>query len=414
MGKIKIMIMVVIAIAAVTLLAVSGTAKVKKPPKFIPVGYALSLTGHHANMGKYYKDAYELAVNQVNKEGGIYIKKYNKKIPIKLLGYDDESKPEKCVSLYEKLISLNGCPVVLGPYSSTIVFSVIPVCEKNRVPVIQGGGSSEKSYRQGWKMVHGVLPSTEHYADAVWDFLGSLPDEEQPKRIAVLQEDSLVGESVVAGCKREAAKQGIEMVVIGSFPRNVKDMSPIVAKALRAGADAIMSTGHFYGDSLMILNLRERKTNLKLEWVLVSVGMSDFFETLGQKGNYVMGYGCFHPESKFSQKFNFTQEYTRYAGRQPDYHAALGYAAAQVLIQALKDAQSMKSAEILKATNRMNTDTVLGPMSFKENGMPEKMPILLLQHQAKHGEEISWDTLEVVWPPEAQTAKPVYPKPSTK
>ena len=382
---------------------------VEKAPEYIKIGYTLSLTGKHADAGKYYADAYKLAEKEINEKGGIYVKKYGKKIPVKLIGYDDESKAEKAVGLYEKMKTVDGVIAFLGPYSSTITYSVVPIAEKYHTPIVEGGGASNKLFTQGWKTIFAVLPTTEHYADAALEYFASLPPEKKPKLIAVLQEDTIVGETAAKGITEYAKKLGLNVKVFGPYPADVKDMTPIIQQVENSGADVIMDGGHFYGDTLMIKTIREKGLYFKAEWVYVAIGMDDFYKALGKDANYVMGYSCF--STKLPGAKEFVEKYKKLAGRDPDYHAALGYAAAQVLFQAIERAGSLDSKDILNALRMGEFNTILGPMSFKENGMPKKMPVLLLQIQAPSGKTPSPEDLQIIWPKEFRTADPVYPKP---
>ena len=199
------------------------------------------------------------------------------------------------------------------------------------------------------------------------------------------------------------------MKVFGPYPADVKDMTPIIQQVENSGADVIMDGGHFYGDTLMIKTIREKGLYFKAEWVYVAIGMDDFYKALGKDANYVMGYSCF--STKLPGAKEFVEKYKKLAGRDPDYHAALGYAAAQVLFQAIERAGSLDSKDILNALRMGEFNTILGPMSFKENGMPKKMPVLLLQIQAPSGKTPSPEDLQIIWPKEFRTADPVYPRP---
>jgi len=57
----------------------------------IKIGAAVSLTGKFAAGGKDLKSGYDLAVKHINHDGGIYVKGLRKKVPIKLIIYNDES-----------------------------------------------------------------------------------------------------------------------------------------------------------------------------------------------------------------------------------------------------------------------------------------------------------------------------------
>ena len=80
-------------------------AEVMAQPKEIVLGAALPITGGQSREGDFFKRAYELAVKEINDAGGIMVKQYGKKIPIKLIIYDDKSDNTTSVQLYEKLVT---------------------------------------------------------------------------------------------------------------------------------------------------------------------------------------------------------------------------------------------------------------------------------------------------------------------
>ena len=60
-------------------------------PKSIKITAVLSMTGKFSGMGEQIKPSYEIAVEKVNADGGIYLKKHGKKLPVELRVLDDES-----------------------------------------------------------------------------------------------------------------------------------------------------------------------------------------------------------------------------------------------------------------------------------------------------------------------------------
>ena len=93
-------------ISSLIVLACITTAWSAAPaPDAIKIGCTLPLTGRFAANGIEVKDGYEIAVQHINEDGGILIKEYGKKIPVKLIMYDDESDPTKAAARYEKLFS---------------------------------------------------------------------------------------------------------------------------------------------------------------------------------------------------------------------------------------------------------------------------------------------------------------------
>jgi branched-chain amino acid transport system substrate-binding protein len=85
-------------------------AEVTAQPKEIVLGAALPMTGGQSREGGYFKKGYELAVKEINGTGGILVKEYGKRIPIKLILYDDKSDNTTSVQLYEKLVTQDKMP----------------------------------------------------------------------------------------------------------------------------------------------------------------------------------------------------------------------------------------------------------------------------------------------------------------
>ena len=61
---------------------------------------------------------YRLWVDDVNKPGGIMLKKFGKRIPIEVIEIDDGSKNEDMVRFVEKLMAVDKVDIVLTPWST--------------------------------------------------------------------------------------------------------------------------------------------------------------------------------------------------------------------------------------------------------------------------------------------------------
>ena len=80
--------------------AISAAAQA---PESIKIGCTAPLTGRLAAAGVEMKDGYEIGIQHINQAGGILVKEFGKRIPVKLIMFDDESDPTKAASRYEKL-----------------------------------------------------------------------------------------------------------------------------------------------------------------------------------------------------------------------------------------------------------------------------------------------------------------------
>src|SRR5271157_977917 len=92
-----------IAAGAVLLLAGYGLSA-PAAPKEIRVGCVASMTGMFAGMADGGVFGLQAAFDDINKQGGVLVKEYGQRIPIKLIVVDSESDPSKSGLLAESLI----------------------------------------------------------------------------------------------------------------------------------------------------------------------------------------------------------------------------------------------------------------------------------------------------------------------
>ena len=92
-----------LALTAAVLAGAGAAAHAQEAPKSIRIGYAISLSGpQSAGAMLTTVPNYRLWVDEVNKAGGLMLKKYNKRIPIEATEIDDRSNNEDMVRLVEK------------------------------------------------------------------------------------------------------------------------------------------------------------------------------------------------------------------------------------------------------------------------------------------------------------------------
>src|SRR5262245_4790023 len=93
----------------------------------IVIGQAWSLTGAYANGARVIgRPVYDMWIDEVNADGGIFVRQYNKKLKIRLIRYDDESSDTKMVALLEKLVVEDKVDMLLPPWGTNLFFTAAP------------------------------------------------------------------------------------------------------------------------------------------------------------------------------------------------------------------------------------------------------------------------------------------------
>lgn len=357
----------------------------------IKIGCTISQSGKYADSGSYYKEAYLMWQDDLNASGGLLGR------PVKLIIHDDESSADKAVGLYERLLSGDRVDLILGPYTSTIVYPVARITEKYKMVMLQGGGTAGKIFKAGFNYMFLTLPGfSEQHSIGFFEYLKTVSPEKRPTKAAVIYGDKSASIANAAGHKTRCQENGIPVVLDEKYPADAADLTAVLTKAKNMGADLLMAGTYFPDAVLIARTISELK--YKPKYVLLTAGVSDykFGKELGTVSNNIMGTAWWHDSVTFS--LDWTKRYKQRFGRMPDYHASGAYAAAQILEQSINACKSLDNTKLRDYIRGHSFDTVIAQdLSFDQRGAPSYSMVTL---QWQNGD------LKVVWPPKAQTAKP--------
>ncbi|MFH1335024.1 MAG: ABC transporter substrate-binding protein [Candidatus Zixiibacteriota bacterium] len=97
-----------------------------------------SLTGVTATFGKSTQRGIEMALEEVNKAGGI------EGMPVRIVVEDDQSKPEEAATAVKKLINQDKVILLLGEVASSRTLAGAPICQEAKVPIITPSSTNPK------------------------------------------------------------------------------------------------------------------------------------------------------------------------------------------------------------------------------------------------------------------------------
>ena len=79
---------------------------------------------------------YDLWLHDVNEAGGIYLSKYDKRVPVEFIVYDDRSQLEEAVRLTERLMLEDKVDFVLPPWGTATHMAVGRLYERHGYPLL--------------------------------------------------------------------------------------------------------------------------------------------------------------------------------------------------------------------------------------------------------------------------------------
>jgi len=204
-------------------------------PKIVTLGASLQLTGADANLARYFRDGYQVAVDRINDEGGIRIGDETYRFALKVL--DNQSNINLGVQQYTQLITRDKVDFVLGPYSSNHTLNESSVAEKYRVPMVQGGGSAKQIFDRGYRYIFGTAPPAENYFGSTVEMMTKLVP--RVHTLALLTADDAFDVAVRAGTKTLAQELGIDIVVDQVYPELTPNFTSLLALVKSKAPDAM-------------------------------------------------------------------------------------------------------------------------------------------------------------------------------
>jgi branched-chain amino acid transport system substrate-binding protein len=404
LGHIWIIIVVAFMLLASGWVQVPSAAAADKAPDKIRIGCAIALSGPNSMGGITTQvNPYKLWVADTNKKGGIFVPKYNKRIPVELIIYDDRSDIETCVKMAEKLIVEDKVDFMLPPWGTASNFAIAPVATKYKQPMMGITVSSVQLDKR--------LASTPYF----FVILGqpqrlvpstvALMQEVGVKSVAVIYTSDLFGLEHVDLVKEYVGKTDIKMPILQSYPPEIQSFSPLIKRIEAEKVDAVLNYG--YPPHTFLLNKEMPALGYNPKFFQNGVGTQfpsyrDAFGAAGVDG--VFGQWALTPKMPYPGAKEFFEGYKKMFNEE----AAMGgepgaYASLQILEQAIKKVGDLNREKIRDVIAKDTFDTVMGPIRF-EKGINVQWPGNIGQWQK--------GVYEVVMPKEFRTAAPIYPKPN--
>ncbi len=368
----------------------------------IKIGCAISFTGKKSRTGKLYVDSYNMAVNIINKNGGVKVG--GKSYKLKIIYYDDKSDATESSKLVEKLITNDKVNFLLGPYSSGITIPDSIVAMRYRIPMIEGGGASGKIFARGNKFIFGLLPAAGEYFKSTLEFLQTVSPK--PKKIAILYADDKFDVSVAKGTKKIAQKMGYEVVLYEKYAEGQSDFTSALTKIKSKAPDVVLVAGHTEESLNFVQQAKELNVSPKMISLTVGPSEADFRKALGKDANYIYGVASWSTQMNFKGYLlkntkEFVKMFKEKYNYDPDYHNAAGFACVAVLKNAIERAGSLNPIKVRDEIAKTSLDTIYGHVEFNPNGQIKGTSVVLQILDGKVFE---------VYP--EQHRKPVYPVPS--
>ena len=358
----RLTIELLIAVATLLTLAPLGAQEV------IKVGEFASLTGKEATFGQSSHNGTQLAVDELNSQGGLLGKK------VQLITEDDESKAGQPATVVRKLISRDNVIAVLGEVASSRSLEAAPICQENKIPMISPSSTNPKVTETG-DYIFRVCFIDPFQGTVMANFATRTL---KLKNVAVLTDvksDYSVG--LAKFFKEQFQKNGGKIVAEKNYGGGDKDFRAQLTALKSAKPEGIFVPGYYTEAGLIVRQARQLGLKVPIfggdGWEspsLIQIGGS------AMEGTYFSTH--FSPEEQSPAIQSFVKKYQAKYGAKPDAMAALGYDSAMLLADAVKRANSKEGPKVReKLAQTKDYEAITGKITLDESRNAKKSAVIL-------------------------------------
>jgi branched-chain amino acid transport system substrate-binding protein len=327
-----------------------------------PVAVVGPVTGQYASFGAQMKNGGEMAVADINAGGGVLGKKLDLQVG------DDACDPKQAVAVANQMVG-NGAALVTGHYCSGSSIPASQVyAEANLVQISPASTNPAFTDDRAGPNIYRVCGRDDQQGSVAGKYLAA---NFADKNIAFVHDKTAYGKGLADETKKAMNEAGKQEVLSEAITAGEKDYSALVSKLKQANVDVLFLGGYHTEAGLIVRQMRDQgmTTILMGGDALIT---QEFWSITGDAGEGTLM--TFSPDPRKNPAAAEVVKRFKEKGVEPEGYVLYTYAAMQVWKQAAEKAGSTESAEVVKAMNDTEFDTVVGKFKFNEKGDPNLPP----------------------------------------
>lgn len=374
-----------LSVAALSWLVGCGQQdKAAATAEVVRIGSVAPLTGAQSHIGKDNDNGARLAVEEINAQG---LKLGGKAVKLELLSEDDAADPKTATNVAQKLVDA-GVKAVIGHLNSGTTIPASKIYFDAGIPQISPSATATAYTNQGYRTAFRIMANDAQQGKVLGDYavakLGA-------RKIAIIDDRTAYGQGLADEFEKAVKAAGDSVSIVAREYTNDKatDFTAILTSIKGKGADLIFFGGMDPQGGPMAQQMKRLGLSAKL---LGGDGLQtiNFLKLAGADAEGVVASSPGLPldampggaefKKKFEAKYGPIQVYAPYA-----------YDAVQVLVAAMKRADTSDPAKVLAELPKTDHAGVSGHLRFDAKGDTTGGAVTL--YQARSG---AWAVLETV------------------
>jgi len=350
-----------LGVLIVVILVVIGVSSAKNSNNAtgpIKIGSILPLSGDAASYGEPIQQAIDLAVSQLNAQGGINGRQV-------VMDYEDGKCDGPTASLAaQKLISVDKVQIIIGGACSGETLAAAPIAERNKVLLISPASSAPAITNAG-DYIFRTIPSDLAAGQKIADMMSA----SGAKKVAIISEQTDYAQGVRGAFVPDAKADGMQVVYDDSFPTDTPDFKAFAQQIIQSHPDAVFINPQTGASGARIAKA-VRDEGSTAQFFAYFITGDDFVKSgPSVNGTIMLDYSSIANKGLGSQ---FMSDFQTKYNKAPGYpvFATLGYDTANIIFQAIKNVgyNGTKVKDYLYTMPAYSGIT--GNITFDKNGDP--------------------------------------------
>lgn len=341
----------------------NGESKKSEDSDTIKIGAIIPQTGPVSNYGNSSEKGALLAVDEINKNGGINGKK------IEWISYDGKGEITDSTTAYNKLKG-DKVAAIVGPLTSKPSLAVSEIAKKDGIPMITPTGT-QVNITEGKENVFRTCFTDPYQGKLLAKFAA---ENQKAKKVAILRNTSSDYSNGIADeFKKEVENLKLELVADESYGDNDNDFKAQLTKIAKAKPDVLLVPDYYEKIALIVPQARDAGIEAKF---IGSDGWDGVINVMDKSQLSMVEGSCFSNhfalDSNDKRVKEFLEKFKEANKEDPSAFSALSYDTVYLLKQAMEEAKSEENDKVVEKIKNIEFDGITGKFKFNKDNNPMK------------------------------------------
>src|ERR1700749_573515 len=257
-------------------------------PAEIKIGTLYASSGRFASISMPVYSSLKLWTDLKNADGGVYVKAFDKKLPVKLIGYDDQSNTATASTLYNQLITQDKVDLLVADSGSVLTAPEGGIRPDRKMFLFDQTGTGASFFAKDNPYIALMAdPVSTVWPKPVADFITHDGPALGIKKVAILYSTNQFTGTQANAFRKFVKDSGapIEIVYDQGVPTETTNYTVFINNIANTQPDAVIHFGYAPNDIAFLRNVADVGVNFKMLFSIYAGLETELLEkNVGPKG----------------------------------------------------------------------------------------------------------------------------------